>query len=185
MNANRQLKVESVKEIQERITVSSSVVVVNYQGLTVAEFQKLRSQLSGKGVILKVYKNRLFKVAIKETDFEDLNASLTGANAFAFGSEDDIAPAKILAKFADNHEALELKSGIYEGKVIDATEVATIAALPSFEEALTMLATSLMAPLRQLSVGMNMLVEEGHIEQKPNEVNKDKVTEETLTEAVA
>ena len=78
--------------------------------------------------------------------------------------EDDISPAKVLAKFAKKHEALKLKAGIYEGNVIDSTGVAEVATLPSLEEALTMLATSLLAPVNYIGKGLHLLTTEGKLE---------------------
>lgn len=164
MNANRIAKESQVKEIVEKINASEALVVAEYAGLTVKETQELRAQLKEKGVELKVYKNRLVKLAMEEAGFGEINSELTGPNAFAFGMEDGISPAKVLAEFAKKHEALKLKAGTYEGKVIDLEELQVIATLPSFEEALTMLAMSMMAPLKYVSVGMNTLATEGHLE---------------------
>ena len=164
MNAQRQAKASQVKEISEKLAQSKSLVVADYAGLTVKQLQDLRAQLAEKGVEIKVYKNRLFKIAATEHGHEEINSELVGPNIYAFGMDDDIAPAKIMAAFAKDNEALELKAGIYEGNVIDADGVKEVATLPSYEEALTMLATSLLAPVNQIGKGLHLLVEEGHLE---------------------
>lgn len=163
MNANKQAKVNEVSEIKNKISKSQSLVVVEYSGLTVKQLQNLRKELKTKDVELAVYKNRLFKLAAKESGLSELETDLVGQNAFAFGYSDDIAPAKILAKFAKDNEALKLKSGTYEGKVISASEVAKVATLPSFEEALTILAMQLISPVKFIGVGLHQLVTEGKL----------------------
>ncbi|NQZ65760.1 MAG: 50S ribosomal protein L10 [Mycoplasmatales bacterium] len=164
MNENMKIKTEVVKEISNKINSSQSLVVAKYAGLTVKEFQDLRAQLAEKDVELKVYKNRLFKIAAREANLEELEESLTGANVFAFGMSDDISPAKILANFAKNHKALELKAGTYEGKVLDTDGINSIATLPSFEEALTILANQLMSPVKFIGVGLHQLTEGDFLE---------------------
>ena len=163
MNANKQLKVAVVKEIEDKINNSSSVVVANYAGLTVAEFQNLRKELKEFNVDIKVYKNRLFKVAAKNAGFEDINANLVGSNVYAFGNEDAIAPAKVMAKFAKDNSKLELVAGIFEGKAVDKAGIELVATLPSFEEALTMLAMQLMSPVKFIGVGLHQLIEENKL----------------------
>ena len=182
MNANKQAKVEVVKEIVNKINKAEGIVVAKYDGLTVSEFQLLRSQLSEKDVELKVYKNRLFKIAAKDAGIEEIQSSLTGQNVFAFGMSDDISPAKVLAAFAKDHEALELKAGTYEGRVIGADEVKEVATLPSLEEALTMLATQLISPVKYVGVGLNQLVEENHLVVGEEVKTSDNPTEETKAE---
>lgn len=163
MNANKKAKVAEVSEIKGKITKSQALVVVEYSGLTVKQLQNLRKELKAQDVELAVYKNRLFKLAAQESGLGELETNLVGQNAFAFGYSDDIAPAKILAKFAKDNEALKLKAGTFEGKVISASEVAKVATLPSYEEALTMLATQLISPVKFIGVGLHKLVEEGII----------------------
>lgn len=166
MNANKQAKHAQVKEISEKISSSKAMVVAEYAGLSVKQLQDLRKDLKEHGVELKVYKNRLFRIAANEAGI-NLDADLVGPNIYAFGMEDEISPAKVLAKFAKEHEALKLKAGTYEGKVIDSAELAVIATLPSYEEALTMLAMSMLAPIKYVGSGLHMLVEEGKLEAAP------------------
>lgn len=165
MNANKKAKAAEVSEISQKISKAQSLVVVEYSGLTVKQFQALRKELKTKDVELAVYKNRLFKIAADEAGFQALENDLVGQNAFAFGYSDDIAPAKILAKFAKDNEALKLKAGTYEGKVISASELAVVATLPSYEEALTILATQLLSPVKFIGVGLHQLIKEGKINE--------------------
>jgi len=163
MNKNRQNKETVVKEILQKINDSKTLIVASYDGLTVKELQELRILLKEKNVELKVFKNRLFKIAAAQTAFEEINKDVTGQNIFAFGMDDDISASKILAKFAKDHENLVLKAGTYEGKVIDVKGVMEVATLPTMEEALTKLALALLTPVKDLGIGLNLLVEEGHL----------------------
>lgn len=163
MNANKQLKASIVQEIETKIKNSSSVAVANYATLTVAEFEDLRRRLAAKNVDIKVYKNRLFKVAAKNAGYEGINEYLTGSNVYAFGNEDSIAPAKIMADFNKDTKKLELVAGIFEEKVQDKAGITVVATLPSYEEALTMLAMQLISPVKFIGVGLHQLVEENKL----------------------
>ncbi|WGI36272.1 50S ribosomal protein L10 [Mesomycoplasma lagogenitalium] len=163
MNSFRKEKENIVAEVKNSLKQSSSLIIAEYRGLHVSEFEQLRKQLKEAGVKIKVYKNRLFKIAADELGYSELSSTLVGPNVFAFGGNDAIAPAKIISKFAKKHPEVILKGGIYENKIIDAAEANQVASLPSYEEALTMLASSLMGSLRQLSVGLKMLVDENKI----------------------
>ncbi|MGZ9413535.1 50S ribosomal protein L10 [Mycoplasma sp. 480] len=163
MNSFRQEKENIVAEVKNNIQNSSSLVIAEYRGLHVSDFEELRKELKSAGVKIKVYKNRLFKIASNDLGYSELESTLVGPNVFAFGGDDAIAPAKIISKFSKKHPEVVLKGGIYENQVIDAAEVQKVASLPSYEEALTMLASSLMGSLRQLSVGLKMLVDENKL----------------------
>lgn len=163
MNANKTLKASIVQEIETKIKNSSSVAVANYTGMTVAEFEELRRLLAEKNVDIKVYKNRLFKVAAKNAGYEGLSEHLTGSNVYAFGNDDAIAPAKVMAKFGEDKKKLDLVAGIFEEAVVDKAGLTDVATLPSFEEALTMLAMQLISPVKFIGVGLNQLVEENKL----------------------
>ena len=135
-----------VSEIADKYKNSSSTVVAEYRGLSVAEITELRRGLRAEGVDMKVYKNTLAAKAADEAGFGDLKESLTGPNAIVFGS-DETAAARVMAKFAKKHKALVLKGGIVEGKVIDSKTVAELAQLPNREGMLSMLLSVLNAPV--------------------------------------
>ncbi|MBG0730959.1 50S ribosomal protein L10 [Mycoplasma sp. 'Moose RK'] len=163
MNVFRQKKVETVVEIKNLLASSSSLAIAEYRGLSVAELQNLRQELKQAGVFSKVYKNRLFKIAASESGFNDLEIDLVGPNIFTFGSTDPIAPAKIIAKTAKEQPLIVLKGGIYDKKVVSATEMAVISTLPNYEESLALLGSALFDPLRKLAIGLKLLVDEGKI----------------------
>lgn len=165
MGVLRENKKNVVKEISEKITKAQSVIVANYEGITVKQFQELRKMAKAEDVDLKVYKNRLVIKAIENGEFSELAKDLVGTNLYAFANTDSISAAKVLANFAKKNKKLELRVGIFENQVIDFEKVMEIATLPSYEEALTILAGSLQGAIRQVAVGLKMLVDENHIKE--------------------
>ncbi|MGL4251996.1 MAG: 50S ribosomal protein L10 [Metamycoplasmataceae bacterium] len=165
MGVLREAKKDVVKEISDKIAKAQSVIVANYEGITVKQLQELRKDAKKQDVSLKVYKNRLVIKAIENTEYKTLAPDLVGANIYAFADSDSISAAKVLANFAKKNKNLELRVGIFENQVIDHAKVMEIATLPSYEEALTILAGSLQGAVRQVAVGLKMLVDENHIKQ--------------------
>lgn len=143
-------KEAAVAEIQEKLSSSQSVILADYRGLNVQEATELRKKLREVGVEFKVAKNTLTKLAAKNAAIEGLDDLLEGPIALAFGYDDPVAPAKVLAEFAKDHQNLELKGGVLEGKVIDLNMVNSLAKLPSKEALLAQVAGLLQAPIRNL-----------------------------------
>ena len=144
-------KAEAVKNVNEMLTNAETAIVVDYRGLTVAEVTDLRKQLRGAGIKMMVIKNKILERAVEGTDYEDLKSTFVGPTAVAFSDEDAIAPAKILKKFADDHEALEIKGGFIEKKVQTLDKINEYATLPSREDLLSMLASALQDPMRKIA----------------------------------
>ncbi len=159
--AKVELKQPIVQEIAENIEGAQSVVVVDYRGLTVAQDTQLRKELREAGVTYKVYKNTLMNLAFKGTDCESLTPVLEGPSAIAISKTDATAPARILAKFAKNAEALEIKAGIVEGAFYDAEGMKAISAIPSREELLSRLLGSLQSPIANFARVINQIAEKG------------------------
>ena len=144
-------KAEAVKNVNEILTNAETAIVVDYRGLTVAEVTDLRKQLRDAGIKMMVIKNKILERAVEGTDYEDLKSTFVGPTAVAFSDEDAIAPAKILKKFADDHEALEIKGGFIEKKVQTLDKINEYATLPSREDLLSMLASALQDPMRKIA----------------------------------
>lgn len=147
-----------VTEIKDKLSNAKSVVLFDPRGLKVSEVTELRKNLRESGSDYKVYKNTLTKRAVADTEF-DLDLYLTGPTAISF-SQDELAPVKILSEFAKNHEALEIKAGIVEGKVANAEELSKYAAIPSREGLLTMLAGGMIGVVRDLSICLDLYSKE-------------------------
>ena len=144
-------KAEIVKQTADLINNAESTIVVDYRGLTVAEVTDLRKQLRDAGVKMSVIKNKILDRAVEGTDYEDLKSTFVGPTAVAFSDEDPIAPAKILKKFADDHDALEIKGGFIEKSVKTLDEINEYANMPGREELLSMLASALQDPMRKIA----------------------------------
>jgi large subunit ribosomal protein L10 len=143
-----QSKFEAVAEIKVRFDDASTVILADYRGLSVKEMQQFRTKLRDAGGDVKVYKNSLTEIALRELEMPDMGAMLEGPTAFVFATGDPSAPAKAMADFAKAHPALELKGGFIDGALADAATVAAIAALPSREELLSKLMGMLNNPVR-------------------------------------
>ncbi|HCT0359038.1 TPA: 50S ribosomal protein L10 [Staphylococcus pseudintermedius] len=154
-----EVKKQQVDVIADQLKGSVSTVVVDYRGLTVAEVTELRKQLREANVQYKVYKNTMLRRAAEKAGIEGLDEFLTGPTAVAFTTEDVVAPAKVIAGFAKEHEALEIKSGIMEGSVITADEVKTVGSLPSHEGLVSMLLSVLQAPMRNFAYAVKAVGE--------------------------
>ena len=147
-----------VSEIKERFENAKSVVAFDYRGLSVAEVTDLRRKLREAGADYKVYKNTLTKRALDELNI-NMGEYLAGPSAITFGS-DELSIVKVLNDFAKEHEALELKAGIVEGKVAGLEDLKRYAAIPSRETLLTMLAAGLMGTVKDLSICLDLYSKE-------------------------
>lgn len=143
-----------IDEIKERVQNAKTIVLFDYRGITDSEAKELRVKLRESNSDYKVYKNTLMARAFNDLDI-DLNESLNGPSAFAFG-EDQIAPIKVLSEFAKDHPALVLKVGIVDGEKADQAKLAEYATIPSREGLLTMLAGGMMAIPRDLAIALDL-----------------------------
>ena len=157
--AKVELKQPIVAEISENIKGAQSVVLVDYRGLTVEQDTRLRKELREAGVVYKVYKNTMMNFAFKGTEFEALTEYLEGPSAVAISTTDATAPARILAKFAKDAKALEIKAGVVEGTVYDAAGMTAIASIPSREILLGRLLGSMQSPIANLARVLNQIAE--------------------------
>ena len=146
---NKEAKKNYVEEMKKNFSSNESVMIAQYQGLNVTELDELRKELREKGIIFKITKNRITKIAIKDTPVKDLEKFFTGPTAAAISS-DPISTAKILTKFAKSHDKLKIVAGFMDGKVLDKNEVAIIATLPSLEEARANIVGILATPAQKL-----------------------------------
>ena len=153
-------KAQQVAEVAEQFKNASSVVVVDYLGITVEQATNLRSELRNAGGQFAVVKNSILSRAAKEAGLEGMDDVFKGPSAVAFSNEDVVAPAKILADFAKKVEALEIKAGVVEGKVSSKEEIEALAKLPSREGLLSMLLSVLQAPVRNTALAIKAVAEQ-------------------------
>ena len=143
------------------MNAAESAIVVDYRGLTVAEVTDLRKQLRDADVSMKVIKNKILERAVEGTDYEDLKSVFVGPTAVAFSNEDPIAPAKILKKFADEHDQLSIKGGFIEKSVKTLDEINEFATMPSREELLATLVSCLQDPVRKVARAVKAVADKG------------------------
>ena len=153
-------KAKLVTEVAEQFKNASSVVVVDYLGITVEEATNLRAELRKAGVQFAVVKNSILSRAAKEAGLEGMDDIFKGPSAVAFSNEDVVAPVKILADFAKKVEALEIKAGVVEGKVSSKEEIEALAKLPSREGLLSMLLSVLQAPVRNTALAIKAVADQ-------------------------
>ena len=146
---SKEAKKNYIEEMKKSFLSNDSVMIAQYKGLNVSELDELRKQLREKGILFKITKNTITKIAIKETPVKELEKYFTGPTAAAISS-DPISTAKILTKFSKTHDKLKIVAGFMDGKVLDQNEVAIIATLPSLEEARAKIVGILATPAQKL-----------------------------------
>jgi large subunit ribosomal protein L10 len=142
-----QKKAATIEELRQRIAGSKNLFFTNYAGLTVEEITKLRNELRKDGSTYAVVKNTLFSRAAGEDVATLLESFLAGPTGVVFAGEDPVAPAKALKTFSDGVKKLDVKAAYLDGALVDATQVAALAALPPKIELLAKLVGSLKSPL--------------------------------------
>ncbi len=155
-------KQEEVSAITEKMKASAAIVAFKYQGLTVEAFQNLRREMRQNGCEVSVIKNNISSRAAKECGYDGFTDALVGPVALAFAESDVVAPAKVLFKqlSAENNK-IEVVKGVVDGDVFSFDQLKELSTLPSYETLLTQLAAGMYGTLSQLSIGLNMLVENG------------------------
>ncbi|NNC58466.1 MAG: 50S ribosomal protein L10 [Erythrobacter sp.] len=130
---DRSQKADAVAELNTVFNEAGVVVVTRNLGLTVAASTELRGKMREAGASYKVAKNRLAKLALKDTDYEGIGEMLTGPTALGF-SEDPVAAAKAAVDFAKSNDRLEIVGGSMGGKLLDEAGIKALASLPSLDE---------------------------------------------------
>jgi len=143
-----------VDEVAELVSGAGSMVAAEYRGLTVAQLTELRSKARDANVIIRVVKNTLVRRAVAGSKFEDMAETFTGPLIFAFSGEELGTAARVFKDFAKTNEALVVKSlSIGEG-VMDSSQLNAIAALPTYDEALSKLLYVMKEPVAKLARGL-------------------------------
>ncbi|MBR2836788.1 50S ribosomal protein L10 [Candidatus Saccharibacteria bacterium] len=146
-----------VADLTALLSDSKMVVYAKYEGLTVAELQELRKLAREMGVKIKVVKNRLVKVAMKEiAAYKDTdNSALTGQLLYAMGSDEDFDAAKVLTKFAKTHAKMELIGGFNgDGANLSKDEVTTLGNLPTKNELIAQVVDTLLSGINGIVSGL-------------------------------
>ena len=144
---NRSTKEQVVADLSARLAEAKAAFLADFRGLNVEQATALRAKLRESGVDYRVVKNTLLKLASQGTPAECLTGELTGPTAIALALEDPVATAKVLTEFAKANDKFELKAGALDGKLLSDAEIKALAELPSREQLLASMLSSMNAPL--------------------------------------
>ncbi|MFV0440187.1 MAG: 50S ribosomal protein L10 [Lachnospirales bacterium] len=136
-----------IDEIKEKISKASSVVLVDYRGITVEQDTELRKKLREAGVEYKIYKNTMVKFAVDGTEYEGLKDYLAGPTALAFSYDDPTLSGRLLIDDVKKIDAISFKAGVLDGVLYDQDQMQAVAAIPSREVLLSKLLGSLQGPM--------------------------------------
>ena len=136
--------------MKKNFTSNESVMVAQYQGLNVNELDSLRKELREKGILFKITKNRITKLALEKTRCKDLSNLFTGPTAVAL-SQDAITSAKILTNFSKENSSLKILGGIMGNDILDVAGVKNVATLPSLDEARAKIIGILRSPAQKIA----------------------------------
>lgn len=144
-------KKQMVADLAQKLKDAPAAVIVDYTGITVEDDTNMRAELRKAGVNYSVYKNSIVKRACEAAGYESLTANLEGMTAVAVATEDPIAPAKILGKYAEKIETFDVKSGFIDGDILDKAGVVELSKIPSKEVLIGKLMGSLQSSLYGLA----------------------------------
>ena len=146
---NKEQKKNYITEMTSQFENSKAVMVTHYQGLTMPQLDELRSKMREHGIVFKITKNRITKLALEKTKCKDLSNLFNGPTAVAFGN-DAIISARILSKFSKDNDNLKLLGGIMGKDILDQAGVQNVANLPTLDEARAKIVGILATPASKL-----------------------------------
>ncbi|MCX6743456.1 MAG: 50S ribosomal protein L10 [Candidatus Parcubacteria bacterium] len=148
MPKTKDQKKQIIEDLTDKLKEFKSLVFVDYKGLTVKDASEIKKLCKTQNVDYVVVKKTLIKLALEKAGIKDIEVKqLSGNIALVIGFEDEIAPAKIVGKFAKDHEALKMLGGIMESRFIDLNQVMALSKIPSKVELLAKLVGSINAPV--------------------------------------
>ena len=147
---NKEKKQNYISEMTTQLDKSEAIIVAHYKGLSVKQLDELRKRLREHGIIFKVTKNRITKLALEKTRCKDLANLFTGPTAVAM-SEDAITSAKILTKFSKENDNLKILGGIMGNDILDIAGIKNVATLPSLDEARAKIVGILRSPAQKIT----------------------------------
>lgn len=153
---SREQKQKDLNALTEELNNSKSAMVVGFDKVTVAKDQEFRNQLREAGAKFQVVKNTIARLAVKDSAYSEIEGNFQGMNAIAWTDSDPVVLSKAVSKFIkDNKDYYSFRTGIVEGKVVDFSQVESIASLPSKEELIAKLLFVLNAPAQQIASVIN------------------------------
>jgi large subunit ribosomal protein L10 len=154
-------KEKLVNAFADELKEAKAILVINYLGLTVEEVTNMRKELRDNNVKMKVIKNTYLRRAAAKAGIEGLDDTFVGPTAVIYTSDaDDITePARIVSKYEDDYDVLEIKGGMLEGKVTSKEEIKQLASIPGREGLLSMLVSVLQAPVRNFAYAVKAVAD--------------------------
>ena len=152
-------KQQVVAQLAERIQGSVAGIIVDYKGITVEDDTKLRKELRESGVKYTVVKNTLIKRASEKAGLNGIDDVLNGTSAIATSAEDYVAAARILQKFAEQHDNFKVKTGYLDNEVISLDKIQSLAKLPSREVLLANVLGAFQAPIASFARAVQAIVD--------------------------
>lgn len=143
-------KKDLVKEITTVLSDADVVLTADYSGLTSNELNELRKTTREAGVFVKLVKNNMLKMALKESQFASMSENVSGPQIVAVGKEDAGKFAKSIKEFIDKHENLKPRAINYQGQDLDISELKRLASLPTYDEAISKLLSVMQGPIQKL-----------------------------------
>ena len=147
---NKEKKQNYISEMTTQFDKSEAVIVTHYQGLTVSQLDELRAKMREHGIIFKITKNRITKLALEKTRCKDLTDLFSGPTAVAL-SKDAITSAKILTNFSKENKNLKILGGIMGNDILDVAGVQNVATLPTLDEARAKIVGILRSPAQKIA----------------------------------
>lgn len=144
-----------VKEVSSVISEADTLLTADYRGLTANELGEFRKIARNSGIYIKIVKNNMLKMALKDSSYSSLAGKITGPQILATSSESPGDFAKLVKKFIDEHENIELKSLAYKGKELDLVEIKKLATLPTYDQAISQLMSVMQAPIQKFLATVN------------------------------
>ena len=151
---DRSQKTDAVAQLNNVFNEAGVVVVTRNLGLTVAESTDLRAKMREAGATYQVAKNRLAKIALKDTDYAGIEEYLNGPTALAY-SADPVAAAKAVVEFAKSNDRIEVVGGSMGSQVLDEAGVRSLASMPSLDELRGKLVGLVNAPATKIAQVVN------------------------------
>ena len=168
----RSEKQQIVTEVAEKFSRAKSLFFADFTGISVEEINELRREFRKSGIEYHVVKNTLARKALESvTGFDRVGEKLVGPTAIAFSYDDPVASAKIIKKFREKHEKLEVKICVLENQIYDGSKLNELAKLPSRPEIVASILSSIQAPVAGVVGAIGALIRElvnvlGAIERK-------------------
>ena len=147
---NKEQKKNYIEEMTSKFENSKAVMVTHYQGLTMTQLDELRAKMREHGIIFKITKNRITKLALEKTRCKELSNLFTGPTAVAL-SKDAITSAKILTNFSKENKNLKILGGIMGNDILDVAGVQNVATLPTLDEARAKIVGILRSPAQKIA----------------------------------